>query len=42
LIIWFKGDLIKEENGIKVYRVADYIDRSEEDKIKQYLGSDNC
>ena len=35
-----KGDLIKEENGIKVYRVADYIDRSEEDKIKQYLGSD--
>ncbi len=35
-----KGELVKEEKGVKVYRVADYIDRSEEDKIKQYLGSD--
>lgn len=35
-----KGELIKEENGVKVYRVADYIDRTEEEKIKQYLGSD--
>jgi mannose-1-phosphate guanylyltransferase len=35
-----KGELIKEENGIKVFRVADYIDRTEEEKIKQYLGSD--
>jgi len=34
-----KGELVKEE-GVKVYRVADYIDRSEEEKIKQYLGSD--
>ncbi len=35
-----KGDLVKEEDGVKVYRVADYIDRSEEEKIKHYLGSD--
>lgn len=35
-----KGELIKEESGVRVYRVADYIDRSEEEKIKQYLGSD--
>ena len=35
-----RGDLVKEEDGVKVYRVADYIDRSEEEKIKQYLGSD--
>lgn len=35
-----KGELVKEENGVKIFRVADYIDRSEEDKIKQYLGSD--
>lgn len=35
-----KGELVKEENGVKVYRVADYIDRSEEEKIKQYLGTD--
>ncbi|HWS48893.1 MAG TPA: sugar phosphate nucleotidyltransferase [Candidatus Methanoperedens sp.] len=35
-----KGELIKEENGVKVYRVADYIDRSEEEKIKKYLGTD--
>ena len=35
-----KGELVKEENGIKVFRVADYIDRTEEEKIKQYLGTD--
>ncbi len=35
-----KGELVKEENGVKVYKVADYIDRSEEEKIKSYLGSD--
>ncbi|KKQ63619.1 MAG: Mannose-1-phosphate guanylyltransferase, partial [Candidatus Shapirobacteria bacterium GW2011_GWF1_38_23] len=35
-----KGELVKEEKGVKVYRVADYIDRAEEEKIKQYLGSD--
>ena len=35
-----KGELVKEEKGVKVFRVADYIDRSEEDKIKQYMGTD--
>jgi mannose-1-phosphate guanylyltransferase len=35
-----KGDLIKEENGVRVFRVADYIDRTEEEKINQYMGSD--
>ncbi|HOZ81103.1 MAG TPA: sugar phosphate nucleotidyltransferase [Candidatus Woesebacteria bacterium] len=35
-----KGNLVTEEGGIKIYEVADYIDRSEEEKIKQYLGSD--
>jgi mannose-1-phosphate guanylyltransferase len=35
-----KGELVKEEKGVKVYRVADYIDRSEEEKIKEYLGTD--
>lgn len=35
-----KGDLVSEENGVKVFKVADYIDRSEEEKIQQYMGSD--
>lgn len=35
-----KGELVKEEKGVKVYRVADYIDRTEEEKIKKYLGTD--
>ena len=35
-----KGELVKEENGVKVFRVADYIDRTEEEKIKKYLGTD--
>lgn len=35
-----KGSLVLENNGIKIYEVADYIDRSEEDKIKEYLNSD--
>lgn len=35
-----KGEIVKEENGVKVYRVADYIDRSEEEKINQYMGTD--
>lgn len=35
-----KGSLISEENGVKIFKVADYIDRTEEDKIKQYLGTD--
>ena len=35
-----KGELVSEESGIKVYRVADYIDRKEEEKIQQYMGGD--
>jgi len=35
-----KGELVSEDNGVKVFKVADYIDRSEEDKIQQYMGSD--
>ena len=35
-----KGNLITEENGVKIFEVADYIDRTEEDKIKQFLGTD--
>jgi len=35
-----KGELVKEENGVKVFRVAEYIDRTEEEKINQYLGTD--
>jgi len=35
-----KGNLITQENGVKLFEVADYIDRSEEDKIKKFLGTD--
>jgi mannose-1-phosphate guanylyltransferase len=35
-----KGKLVSEENGVKIYEVADYIDRTEEEKINQYLGTD--
>ena len=35
-----KGNLVSEDNGVRVFEVADYIDRNEEDKIKQYLGTD--
>ncbi|MFA5749811.1 MAG: sugar phosphate nucleotidyltransferase [Candidatus Shapirobacteria bacterium] len=35
-----KGNLITEENGVKIFEVADYVDRTEEEKIKQYLGTD--
>ncbi|MFA7675858.1 MAG: sugar phosphate nucleotidyltransferase [Candidatus Shapirobacteria bacterium] len=34
-----KGNLVSEENGVDIFEVADYIDRTEEDKIKQYLGT---
>ena len=30
-----KGELVKEENRVKVYQVADYIDRTDEEKIKK-------
>lgn len=35
-----KGNLVSEEGGVKIYEVADYIDRTEEEKINQYLGTD--
>jgi mannose-1-phosphate guanylyltransferase len=35
-----KGNLVSEENGVKIFDVEDYIDRTEEDKIRQYLGTD--
>jgi len=35
-----KGNLVTEDNGVKIFEVADYIDRTEEDKIKQYMGTD--
>lgn len=35
-----KGELIKEMSGIKLYRVADYIDRTEKEKIKEFMNSD--
>lgn len=34
-----KGELIREMSGIKLYRVADYIDRSEKEKIKSMMDS---
>lgn len=35
-----KGKLVSEENGVRIFEVEDYIDRSEEEKIKEYLGTD--
>ncbi len=34
-----KGDLVLEKNGVKVYKVEDYVDRSEEEKINKFLNS---
>lgn len=35
-----KGKMVSEEKGIKVYEVVDYIERKEEERIKEYLGTD--
>lgn len=35
-----KGEQISGGGGVEIFRVADYIDRTEEEKIKQYLGTD--
>lgn len=35
-----KGKLLSNENGINVYEVADFIDRSEEEKLQKYIGTD--
>lgn len=34
-----KGDLVNELNGVKVYKVADYIGRNETEKIKELMNS---
>jgi len=34
-----KGDLVAEENGVKVYAVDDYIDRNEETRIRELMDS---
>lgn len=34
-----KGDLVAEENGVKIFEVADFVDRSEVDRIKSLMGS---
>jgi mannose-1-phosphate guanylyltransferase len=36
-----KGKLLDNQNGINVYEVADYIDRSEEEKLQKYMGTDD-
>jgi mannose-1-phosphate guanylyltransferase len=35
-----KGEQISSDGGVNIYEVADYVDRTEEEKIKQYLGTD--
>ncbi len=35
-----KGKLVLDKGNVKIYEVADYIARTEEEKIKQYLGTD--
>lgn len=33
-----KGELLSDENGVKIYEIADFVDRSEIDKIKDHFG----
>lgn len=35
-----KGKLVSDVSGVKIFEVEDYIDRTEEEKIKKYLGTD--
>ncbi len=35
-----KGKMVLDKGSVKIYEVADYIARSEEEKIKQYLRTD--
>lgn len=35
-----KGDLVESKDGVNVYKVAGYIDRSEETRIQEYMGTD--
>lgn len=34
-----KGELVAEEGGVKIFEVADFVDRSEVDRIKNLMGS---
>jgi mannose-1-phosphate guanylyltransferase len=34
-----KGDLISEQDGVKIYKVAEYVDRNEETKINENLNT---
>ena len=34
-----KGDLVDEQEGVRIYRVAEYVDRNEEEKIKKNLST---
>lgn len=34
-----KGKLLAEENGVKIYEIADFVDRSEIDRIQRYLNT---
>lgn len=35
-----KGDLVEEKDGVKIFEVADFVDRSEVEKIKENIGKD--
>jgi len=34
-----KGDLAGEQDGVKIYQVAEYVDRTQEEKIKANIGT---
>lgn len=34
-----KGEMVSEQNGVKIFKVAEYVDRNEEKKIEENLGS---
>jgi len=34
-----KGDLAGEQDGVKIYKVAEYVDRTQEEKIKANIGN---
>ncbi len=36
-----KGELVSEENGVKIFKVAEYVDRTEEAKIDENMDSGN-
>ncbi|HSV94997.1 MAG TPA: sugar phosphate nucleotidyltransferase [Spirochaetia bacterium] len=35
-----KGDLVDEQDGVKIFKVAEYVDRNEEEKINTNLNTD--